>query len=392
MQFTAKRDDLLDACRKLARLLPDQSPVADMTGILLEADESDGSLRMLATNLEVTLRYRLQATVAVGGRMVVNGKLLANMMPLLGDDYVTFLNTDRANVVRIENGEAFFEISCLSGSHYPEPQNAPPDKTVRLRGLGTLAGQTAFAAVKKAANTGNILMNARLEIFSAETRMTCTDGAKLAIARYKWEASGQNVEQMPVRYLLPIQAIPLIADVCGDKEAEIGMSGNTLILTGPNFKMTTRTIAGVYPDTNSLLSQIKPAYTAIVSASAFWEDLDRVSILAGQGDVVNIALRENGVALSFKYEDSGFSSATDAVVYNATPEGGFYYSAYDLHKTLRYMEGNLSLAIDRTGNMLLKTQELCYLLTPRRPRKAAATNAGKQPEKKKTATRRKKAA
>ncbi len=79
-------------------------------------------------------------------------------------------------------------------------------------------------------------------------------------------------------------------------------------------------------------------------------------------------------------------------MYNATPDNGFYYSANDLHKTLRYMEGNLSLAIDRTGNMLLKTQALCYLLTPRRPRKAAVTDAGKQPEKKKTTTRRKKAA
>jgi DNA polymerase III sliding clamp (beta) subunit (PCNA family) len=260
--------------------------------------------------------------------------------------------------------------------------------------MGSLASQTAFAAMKKADAAGNILMNARLELFSSESRMTCTDGSKLAIARYKWETEGQNVEQIPVRYLLPIQTLPLLADVCGDKEAEIGASGSTLVLTGPNYKMTTRTIAGVYPDTNALLSQIKPAYTAIVSASALWEDLDRVNIVAGQGDVVNVTMRENGIALSFRHDYSGFSSMTDAVVYAATPDSGFYYSAYDLYKALRQMEGNLSLAIDRTGNMLLKTQALCYVLTPRRPRKAAATaeNAGQQPENKKKTTRRKKAA
>jgi DNA polymerase-3 subunit beta len=392
VQFTAKREDLLGACRKLARLLPEQSPVADMTGILLEADENDGSLRMVANNLEVMLQYRLQATVAAGGRMVVNGKLASNMMPLLGNDNVTFRKLGSADIVRIENGKTIYEISCLSGSHYPEPQTAPPDQTVKVRGLETLVGQTAFAAVKNTASSNNILMNARLEVFSSESRMTSTDGAKLAIARYMWEEHGQNVEQMPARFLLPIQTLPLIADVCGDKEAEIGLSGSVIVLTGPNFKMSTRTISGVYPDTNSLLSQIKPAYTAIVSASAFWDDLDRVGILAGQGDVVNIAMRENGIALSFKHEYSGFSSITDAVVYAATPESGFHYSAYDLHKTMRNMTGNLSIAIDRTGNMLLKTQALCYLLTPRRPRKAVSVEAANQPQKKKTTTRRKKAA
>jgi DNA polymerase III sliding clamp (beta) subunit (PCNA family) len=285
-------------------------------------------------------------------------------------------------------------ISCLSGSHYPEPKTPPPDQTVKLRGLETLAKQTAFAAVKNAAKDNNVLMNARMELFASETRMTCTDGAKLAIARYMWETDVQNVEHMPVRHLLPIQTLPLLADVCGDNEAEIGLSGNTVVFTGSNFKMSTRTIAGVYPDTNTMLSQIKPAYTAIVSASAFWDDLDRVSVLAGASDTVNIAFRENGIALSFKYEHSGFSSVTDAVVYAATPESGFYFNANDLHKTVRYMKGNLSLAIDRNGNMLLKTQALCYMLTPRRPRKAAVTadNTGKQLDKKKKTTRRKKAA
>lgn len=392
MQFSANREELLAASRKLARLLPDQSPIADLTGILLEADENDGSLRLVATNLEVTLQYRFSAAVAQGGRMVLNGKLLAGMMPLLSEDTVFFRTGSERDTARIENGKAYYEISCLSGNHYPEPKIAAPDSTVKVQGLALLAGQTAFAAMRKAKSAGDMLVNARLEVFPSEVRMTCTDGSKLAIARNKWEASNEKAAQTQAHFLLPIKSLPLMADVCGDEVAEIGVSGTTLVVSGANYRYTMRTMSGIYPDTNALLSQIKPAYHGIVGATDFWTDVDRVSVLAGPGDTVGIALQENGISLSYQHEDSSFSSVTAAVVYSVTPESGFHYSVSDLYKTLRYMHGNLSLSIDKAGNMLLKTQELCYLLVPRRARKAASKAAKTDIDKKKTTTRRKKAA
>ena len=391
MHISVRRSGLLGISRKLARLLPGQSPIADLTGILMEADENDGSLRLVATNLEVTLQYRIPAIVAEGGRMVVNGKLLASMIPLLSDDQVIFRSKTNSAIARIENGRAIFEISCLSGSHYPESEIAPPGSMATIHGLASLAGQTAFSATKKAKFIDDMLANAKLEISPSELRMTCTDGVKLAIARRKREADSET-EPTSMQLLIPTKSLPLISDVCGDEAVSVGISGTTLVFSGANYRYSTRTMAGIYPDTNALLAQIKPAYSAIVEAAAFWAELDRLSVMAEPGDTVRLSMGENGIALSYQQEHVAFSSMADAVVYTPTPDSGFHYGVNDLFRTLRYMEGNLSVVIDHIGNMLLKTRELCYLITPRRQRKAAVKPEDKNKESKPKTTRRKKAA
>lgn len=90
---------------------------------------------------------------------------------------------------------------------------------------------------------------------------------------------------------------------------------------------------------------------------------------------------KDGIHIQYQHETSGFSTVTNAAVYNPTPQSGFYYSVSDLHTTLRYMTGNLSLVMDRTGNLLLKTRELVYLLMPRRARKVTVEAQVKKPTK-----------
>lgn len=376
MRFIADRKQMQTICRNLARLVPETSPIEDLTGILIEADEDSGGLRLVATNLEITLEYRCEAVVAEGGRIVLNGNLLASMIPLLGGDQVSFGTLTGANIVRIVCDTTSYELSYLPGKHFPETQTPPPESTVKLTGLTSLIKMTSFA-VQKAPGSHNILANAKLDVYPAEAHMTCTDGAALAIARQKQENSNR------VSMLIPLQALPLLAGVCADETVEAGISGAMLVFKGNSFILTTRTIQGVYPDTNALLSQVRPVYDAIVNARDFRNDADCLDTLFVPGMYVRIALRENGVVLFYESTLGTFTTVTYAVIYNDMPGECFYYNAADLNRTLRNMDGNLQIGIDRTGNMLLKNQNLCYLLTPRRPRKVeAAPVQEKKPDQK----------
>jgi len=174
---------MANICKNLARLVPSTSPVADLTGILFEADENAGSLRLAGTNMEISLECTCGAVVAEGGRMVVNANLIAGMMPLLKEDTVSFAVSPAGNTVRIESGSTVYDISCLPGKHFPEPGAAPPDNMVKISGLAGLVRQTAFAAKKKAGAPGDVLMNAKLDVYPSETHMTCTDGSMLASER-----------------------------------------------------------------------------------------------------------------------------------------------------------------------------------------------------------------
>lgn len=376
MRFMVDRKQMQAACRNLARLVPETSPIEDLTGILMEADENGGGIRMMATNLEITLEYRREAVVAEGGRMVLNGNLMAGMMPLLSGERVSFDTLPGANVVRIACGNTRYDLSYLSGKHFPEPPAIPMESTAKISGLASLAKRTAFAARQKAGASADMLTNAKLEVYPAEAHMVCTDGARLAIARQKQENSGR------LSLLIPAKSLALLAGVCGDDAVEAGTNGKTLVFTGDGFVFTTRTMQGEYPDTNALLSKIKPVYDALVNAQTFREGAESLDTVAEPGALARVTFADEGIKLHCQSKIGSFSTVTDAIVYNATPAEGFHYNAADLHHTLRNMVGNLQIGIDRTGNMLLKGQDLCYLLTPRRPRKVEVVS--KQEKKSKT--------
>jgi len=283
--------------------------------------------------------------------------------------------------VRVESGTTRYDVSYLPGKHFPESNVAVPDNIVKLSGLANMAKQTVFAASKNASTSGNILMNAKLEVYPTEAHMTCTDSAMLAVARQVLSNSGR------MSLLIPVKSLPLLISVCGNEAVEVGISGASIVLSSKanGFVFATRTMQGIYPDTNSLLSQVKPIYDAIVDAGAFRTDISCAGTVYESGMYVRLALRESGIEMFYASSLGQFKTTTDAAVLNDMPGEGFYYNANQLDQSLRQMTGNLQIGIDRTGNMLIKSQNLCYLLTPRRQSKPIA--APKQEKKTKKAAK-----
>ena len=199
MRFTVDRNQMSAVCKNFARIVLKTSPIEDLTGILFDADENSGSLRLVATNMEVSLEHSLMAIVSEGGRMVINGKLLADMMPLLKEDTVSFSTLPAGNAVGIACGSIHYDVSYLSGQHFPEPGVSLPENMVKIYGLLSLSKKTAFAAKKKAASPGDMLVNAKLDVYPSEIHMTCTDGSMLAVARQPLANSGRASLLIPER-------------------------------------------------------------------------------------------------------------------------------------------------------------------------------------------------
>ena len=366
MQFIADRKQMLAVCKNLARLLPDKSPIEDLTGILIDADENSGAIKLTAVTMELMLQYRLPASVGTGGRMVLNGRLLAEMMPLLSGEKVSFETRDGSNVAHINCDNTIYQLLYLKGKHFPEKDAEISGDSFQLSGIASLVKQTVFAARSRMQSSDDLLTNAKLDIYPGEMHITCTDGVKLATARRKQENKGQT------RLLIPVKTLSLLAGICGDEAVSVKNEGSRIVFEGENFTFAARTMSGEFMDTNALLSKIKPVYIAIVNAREFWSDVDRMTTLAEPGDTVLMAFCEDGIAIRHQNENGSFSTISDAVVYNAMSGDGIHYSVSEMHQALRHIDGNLQISIDSFGNMLLKGSDLCYFLSFRRQRKVSA--------------------
>jgi DNA polymerase III subunit beta len=82
VKLQCTQEALAEALATVGRVVPGKSTLPVLTNVLLEADPSDG-LRLVATNLDLTVSRRVRATVSVAGRTTVPARLLADYVALL---------------------------------------------------------------------------------------------------------------------------------------------------------------------------------------------------------------------------------------------------------------------------------------------------------------------
>jgi DNA polymerase-3 subunit beta len=82
VRLQCTQEALADALATVGRVVPNKSTLPVLTNVLLEADVG-GGLRVVATNLEVTVSRRVRATVTAEGRTTAPARLLAEYVALL---------------------------------------------------------------------------------------------------------------------------------------------------------------------------------------------------------------------------------------------------------------------------------------------------------------------
>src|SRR5438128_998657 len=117
LKVTISRDDLASAAGIVARGLSSRSAVQVLTGILIEVDE--GRLTLAATDMEVSLRATVSGDVAGQGKVVVPGRLLADLIRLLPDDQVSLSYEVGEGVLAVSSGSYASRVNVFSAEDFP---------------------------------------------------------------------------------------------------------------------------------------------------------------------------------------------------------------------------------------------------------------------------------
>ena len=88
MKFRVERDVLADGVAWSARALPNRPSIPTLSGLLIAADEQD--LTLSGFDLENAAQVHVDATVDEPGRVLVSGRLLADIARSLPNQPVVF--------------------------------------------------------------------------------------------------------------------------------------------------------------------------------------------------------------------------------------------------------------------------------------------------------------
>ena len=136
MKITCSRDELAAKLGVVSRGLSTRGTVQILAGVLLQVQ--DGSLELAATDMELSLRTKLEANVEGEGSAVVPGRLLTDIVRLLPEEEVVLEHRVDESTVYVSSGSSESRLRTYAVEDFPSPARHGPRGALHARG-GTAA-------------------------------------------------------------------------------------------------------------------------------------------------------------------------------------------------------------------------------------------------------------
>lgn len=323
MKFRVERDVFAEAVAWAARSLPPRPPVPVLAGLLLEAGSAGAGLALSSFDYEVSANASIDATVVDAGKVLVSGRLLAEISRSLPAQPVE-VALDGARVV-LSCGSARFTLPTLPVDDYPTLPDMPAIAgSIGADVFAAAVGQVAIAAGRD--DTLPVLTGVRIEIEGERVTLAATDRYRLAVRELQWqpERAGMSaIALVPARTLADTAkaltggaqvsiALATANDNGAGGQGLIGFSGRGAAGQSGERRTTTRLLDGEYVKYRSLLPDDSLANAQIETAS-FVEAVKRVALVAPRNTPVRLTFTGDLVMLEAGTgEDAQASESLDA--------------------------------------------------------------------------------
>jgi DNA polymerase-3 subunit beta len=302
MRFNVARGELLESLSIVGKGLSSRSTLPILSGLLLSAKED--TITIQSTDLEVSIKSSLKASVEEEGQVVLPGKLLSDIVRSLPEAAVTIeVKKDSASV---ECGTTSFTLHTLPAGDFPKFPEVSVNQKIELP-LGVLSGMTrqVLKAVSRD-ETRPILTGVLLVVSGTTIRMVATDSYRLSVR----EVDVENPIGEDIEVVLPGKSLDEAVKMASLEETlTLGVAENQVVFSFKNTVFVTRRIEGNFPNYRQLIpKETETSFT--VSRNEFIDAVKRVSLMAQQSTPlrVKVAAEDQTVSLSATTQDVGMAT------------------------------------------------------------------------------------
>jgi DNA polymerase-3 subunit beta len=305
MELRVERDALVDAVGWTARSLPTRPPMQVLLGLLLET--TDAGLSVSGFDYEVSSQITVDAMVGEAGRVLVPGRLLADIARSLPAQPVD-LRLEGPRVV-LTCGAARFTLPTLPVEDYPSLPAMPTTAgSLESDVFGAAVAQVALAAGRD--DTLPVLTGVRIEIEGEQVTLAATDRYRLAVRTLAWkpEQPGMSATALVPARTLADTAKALTSGPEVTLALSTGTTGEGMIgFEGGGRRTTSRLLEGEFPKYRSLLPNESSAFAEVATAP-FVEAVKRVALVAARNAPVRLSFSPEGVVLEAGGQDDAQAS------------------------------------------------------------------------------------
>ena len=313
MKFRCERDTLADAVATAQRA------VASRTGAMpvlsgLRVTLTPGSLELVGTDLELTIRVRTPADTEGEGSAVVPARLFSEIVRQLEGDTVSVELAD--DDARIEAGRFATTLRTLSAAEFPRlPEVSEGGVRVEAAAFAEALRQVVPGASRDDARP--ILTGVLLTASAGGLRLVATDSYRLALRDLQGVsmlAEGQKV-LVAAKGLGEVQR--LLSGETG--EIDVVLGEREVVFRVGGTEVTTRLIEGEFPNYQQLIPSGYPNRLT-VSRDALQAAVNRVRLVGQSKDTapIRLGMTAEGLELSAIAQDVGEAHESVEAKYEGT--------------------------------------------------------------------------
>lgn len=293
MKATIERATLLRGLSHVQSVVERRNTIPILSNVLIEAS-AEGSLRLMATDLDLQIDETVPAAVDQAGAITVSAHTLFDIARKLPEGSQVEL-TAAEGKIKINAGRAKFELGTLPRDDFPVIAEGELPTVFELSAeiLKQIIDKTRFAISTE--ETRYYLNGIFLHVADDTLKAAATDGHRLARVTV---ARPDGAESMP-DVIVPRKCVAELRKLLDEVDGSVGvsLSGSKIRFDLGAAILTSKLIDGTFPDYSRVIPTGNDKILKI-DPKSFMEGVDRVSTIATEKTrAVKMALDRDRITL-----------------------------------------------------------------------------------------------
>jgi DNA polymerase-3 subunit beta len=313
MKATIERATLLKSLGHVQSVVERRNTIPILSNVLIEARD-DGSLRLMATDLDLQVDESVPANVSQAGATTVSAHTLFDIVRKLPEGSQVEI-TAAEGKMQVVAGRARFNLSTLPRDDFPviAEGELPTRFELPAATLRQIIEKTRFAISSE--ETRYYLMGIFLHLVDDQLRAAATDGHRLARVTV---GKPDGADGMP-DVIVPRKCVQELYRLLEELEGtvEISLSPTKVRFGLGSAVLTSKLIDGTFPDYNRVIPTGNDKLLKL-DPKSFSAGVDRVSTIASEKTrAVKISVDRDKVTLSVTSPENGLATEELAADYGS---------------------------------------------------------------------------
>ena len=313
MKATIERATLLKSLSHVQSVVERRNTIPILSNVLIEAHD-DGSIRLMATDLDLQVDESIQANVATAGATTVSAHTLFDIVRKLPEGSQVELNAAEGKM-QLSAGRARFNLSTLPRDDFPviAEGDLPTKFELPAATLRQIIDKTRFAISTE--ETRYYLMGIFLHLADDQLKAAATDGHRLARVTVPKPDGADGMPDVIVPRKCVAELRKLLEELEGT--VEVSMSPTKIRFGLGSAVLTSKLIDGTFPDYNRVIPTGNDKLLKL-DPKSFAQGVDRVSTIASEKTrAVKMNVDRDKVTLSVTSPESGTATEEIAADYGS---------------------------------------------------------------------------